>query len=539
MAKGYLLMVLHCHLPYVRHPEHEDFLEEDWLCEAVAEAYVPLLETLGRLEADAVPFRLTLSISPTLCEMLANKLLRSRLVRYLDRRVELADREVARTRGTPFAEAAELHRRHYRAVRCAYLERYGGDLIGAFAALRRRGRVELIASAATHALLPLLPTEVARRAQVEAGLRCFERHFGFRPDGFWLPECAYAPGLAELLATCGLRFFFLDTHGVLLAEPRPAMGVFAPLATPAGPHAFGRDVESGKQVWSAQEGYPGDAAYREFHRDLGHDAPLDYLRLGLQQDGVRRASGFKYHRVTGECPLEQKEPYRPREAAARAREHAAHFVAARVEQVGRVAAAIARPPIIVASYDAELFGHWWFEGPLFLEHVARAAARTDELGCTTPGRCLERARREGGGDGRPAEPATSSWGRGGYFDVWVNDSNDWIYPALHASQLAMERAAARHPHAEGLVRRALNQCARQLMLAQGSDWPFLMYAGTARRYASFRVRSLLERFDALMSQLQRGRPSEPLVAEHEWLDDPFPWLDYRLFAPGGGRPRSD
>jgi len=533
MAQGHLLLVLHCHLPYVRHPEHEEFLEEDWLYEAVAETYVPLLLALERLEADGVPFRPAVSVSPTLCEMLSNELLGRRLERYLDRHVELAEREVHRTRGTPFAEAAAMYRRRYRTVRQAYLERYGRDLLGAFGRLHAAGRLELIGSAATHALLPLLATEQARRAQVEIGLRSFRKHFGFRPAGFWLPECAYGPGTAELLAAFGVRFFFVDTHGVLLADPAPELGVFAPLATPAGPVAFGRDVESGRQVWSARDGYPGDPAYREFHRDLGHDAPLDYVRPYLGASGVRRHLGLKYHRVTGaERPLEAKEPYRPDQAAARAARHAADFVADRAAQARRVGQVIGQPPVIVAPYDAELFGHWWFEGVQFIEAVARTAALRPELAFDTPSRYLDNGAAGAAGKRQHGEPAASSWGDGGYFDPWLNASNDWLYPALHDAETAMSAQAAGNVRAGGLLRRALNQCARQLLLAQSSDWPFLIYTGTARQYASGRVRSLLGRFDELMRGVRQGGLSEPVVAQCEWLDDPFPEMDYRWLAPG-------
>jgi 1,4-alpha-glucan branching enzyme len=540
MAYGHLLLVLHCHLPYVRHPEHDEFLEEDWFFEAVAETYLPLLLALERLEADGVPFPLALSVSPTLCEMLSNDLLGRRLERYLDRHVELAEVEVRRTQGTPFAEPAAMYRGHYGTVREAYRARYGGDLLGAFRRLHGAGRLELLGSAATHALLPLTGSDAACRAQVEMGLRSFRRHFGFRPDGFWLPECAYGPGVSELLSEFGVRFTFLDTHGVLLADPAPECGVFAPLATAAGPLAFGRDVESGRQVWSADEGYPGDAAYREFHRDLGYEAPLDCLGPCRPRDGVRRPIGFKYYRVTGDCPLEAKEPYDPGRAAARVAEHAAHFVAARAAQARRVARAIGRPPVIVAPYDAELFGHWWFEGVQFLESVARLVAPRSDLAFTLPSRFLN----DGAADGRPwpgGEPATSSWGNGGCFDPWLNGSNDWVWTALRRAEVAMRAAAGNGLAAagsgggDGPVRRALDQCARQVMLAQASDWPFLIYTGTARQYASWRVRSLLERFDDLMRATRRGGLSEHVLARYEWLDDPFPDMDYRLLAGKSGR----
>jgi 1,4-alpha-glucan branching enzyme len=529
MAGCQLLLVLHCHLPYVRHPEHDDFLEEDWFYEAVCETYVPLLHVLEGLLADGVPCRVALSFSPTLICMLRNPLLGRRLERYLDRRIGLGEREVERTRGTPCADAARMYLERYRDVRATWAGRGTGGLLGAFAGLAGRGAVELIASAATHALLPLITAPECRYAQVELGLRSFEDAFGRRPAGFWLPECAWSPEADALISQAGARYYFLDTHGVLLATPRPPYGVFAPLRTPSGAFAFGRDVESSHQVWSADEGYPGDFEYREFHRDLGFDAELAYVRPYLPPGDVRRPLGFKYHRITGEVPLHEKQPYRPALAAQRAREHAAHFVAQRLDQADRIVAAIGRMPVLVCPYDAELFGHWWFEGPQFLDAVFRESARRPQVRWVSPTGCL--ARGEYGP--QEGEPASSTWGDGGYFDVWVNDHNDWVYPDLARAERRMVSAARRHPAAAGLLLRALNQAGRELLLAQSSDWPFLMYTGTAREYAVSRFRSHVARFRDLMAQIEAGRVAEDLVARLEWLDDPFPAMDYRLFA---GRP---
>jgi 1,4-alpha-glucan branching enzyme len=530
MSRGHLLLVLHCHLPYVRHPEHEDFLEEDWFFEAVAETYVPLLQTLEGLYRDGVPFRVTLSFSPTLCEMLENALLQERCVRYLERRVELAAKEVVGKASTPFAEAARMYRRHYETVHETFAGRCGRRLLPAFARLAADGDVELLGSAATHALLPLMGTPEARRAQVALGLRSFARHFGGRPQGFWLPECAYGPGLDALLGRFGIRYFFLDTHGVLLAEPRPPHGVFAPLETPAGTYAFGRDFESSRQVWSAREGYPGDPAYREFHRDLGFDAGLEYLRPYLPADGVRRPLGFKYHRVTGDAPLGRKEPYGPAAAAERAKAHAAHFVSQRAAQAAAVAQATGLDPVIVCPYDAELFGHWWWEGPQFLAEVFRLVAGRDDLEWVTGSECLDNVTAGARQQGRPAQ---STWGNGGYFDVWVNPASDWMYPMLLTAEASMVQSATLMPRADGLLRRALNQCARSLMLAEASDWPFLISTDSAAQYARRRFTDLLGRFSDLMAQVRAGRVDESLLERCEFLDDAFPEADYTLFGPRG------
>jgi 1,4-alpha-glucan branching enzyme len=525
METGYLIPVLHCHLPYVRHPEHEEFLEEDWFYEAVAETYLPLLHVFQDLLRDGVPFRVTLSVSPTLCEMMTNDLLQRRCTRYLRRHVELAEREIERKRGTPFEANARLYRESYGRALESW-EHWDRSLVRAFRALRDEGCVELIGSAATHALLPLLGSEEAVRAQVRVGLENFAKHFARRPEGFWLPECAYRPGLEEVLAEFGIRYFFLDTHGLLLAEPRPPHGVFAPLETPAGVLAFGRDVESSRQVWSAEEGMPGDPLYREFYRDLGYDGEEEYLRPYLPPGGERRYLGLKYHRITGDVPLDAKEPYDPEAAGERAVEHAGEFVRQRTGQVVRARRAAGIPPAIVAPYDAELFGHWWFEGPWFLDRVFRGIAEADGIACVTPGDYLSSPAME---DAQQAgRPALSSWGNGGYFEMWVNGDVDWMYPRLHEAEAELLEATRRAP--DGLRVRALTQCARELLLAQAGDWAFLISAGSAREYARNRFEALMERFDRLLAQVRNGKVDERFLKACERHDDVFPELTCEVFG---------
>jgi 1,4-alpha-glucan branching enzyme len=324
-----------------------------------------------------------------------------------------------------------------------------------------------------------------------------------------------------------VRYSFVDTHGVLLAVPPPEFGVFAPLTAESGVEFLGRDVESSQQVWSADHGYPGDVDYREFHRDLGFEGELDYLRPHLDASGRRRHLGFKYYRITGEAPDGVKEPYNPSAAARKAAMHAEHFVRQRVDQVRRVSAATGRDPIIVSPYDAELFGHWWLEGLAFLEEVIRLAAKEDSIECSTPSRYLDGQGEEGCSRGQPVE---STWGDGGYCEVWVNGTNDWLYPRLRKAESAMVRMARTHPAAGGLLCRALNQCARHLMLAQSSDWAFLMSARTAGEYPRRRFSDQISRFNTLAGQVQRGVISPTDLERCEWLDDPFPEMDYRLFA---------
>ncbi|MFH2008927.1 MAG: DUF1957 domain-containing protein, partial [bacterium] len=372
-ATGYLALVLHAHLPFVRHPEHDSFLEEDWYFEAVTETYVPLLGVLQRLLEDGVSYRLSVSITPSLMSMLADELLAARYERHLRRLIELSERELERTRGSSTQRVAELYRGQLVATRATW-DRWGGRLLQGFREQLETGRLEILTSAATHGYLPMLrPNPEAVRAQIAVGVGCYERHLGRPPRGVWLPECGYYAGLDSVLAEFGLRYFVTDGHGVLHARPRPLPGSLAPVyCCASGVAAFARDTETALQVWSRDHGYPGDPVYREFYRDIGYDLELDYIGPWVQPDGARKNTGFKYYRITG--PGEEKVLYDPVRARERAELHAAHFVTQRERQIERQAAALGRPPVVLAPYDAELFGHWWYEGPWWLEAVLRGFA---------------------------------------------------------------------------------------------------------------------------------------------------------------------
>ncbi|MBM4387202.1 MAG: DUF1957 domain-containing protein, partial [Deltaproteobacteria bacterium] len=285
--QGHLSIILHGHLPFVRHPEYDEFLEEDWFFEGVTETYLPLLDAFSRLLNDGVRFRISMVISPTLAAMMNDGLLRERCAKYIAKRIELCEKEVRRTRGDgDFGPLARFYLDLYKRLDYLYNDLYRRDLVGAFRDVYATRSVELLTCAATHGFLPFMQTRrECVRAQVEIGCREFERNFGKRPAGIWLPECAYYHGLEDILAESEIRYFILDTHGILFASPRPVYGIYAPVFTHAGTAVFGRDAESSKQVWSSKEGYPGDVYYRDFYRDAGFDLDFDYVRDYIQPTG--------------------------------------------------------------------------------------------------------------------------------------------------------------------------------------------------------------------------------------------------------------
>ena len=547
--QGYLSIILHAHLPFVRHPEHEKFLEESWLFEAITETYVPLIQIMANWQRDRLDARLTLSLSPTLCAMLLDKLLCDRYARHLDGLIELAEKEIHRTHwDRAYRDLAWMYHHKLSLVRETW-RHHDGNLISAFKKFQDEGRIEIITTAATHGLLPLMSNHPASiRAQIFTARDHYRSCFGRDPAGIWLPECAYAVGVEKFLQEANIRWFTLDTHGILHAQPRPRYGTFAPIFTPNGVAAFGRDFDSSRQVWSKHEGYPGDPRYRDFYRDIGFDLDFEYVRPHLPSPDTRGFTGIKYYRITGtDGP---KEVYERDEALSAASGHAQHFLDERLGQIRAAAPLLDRPPIIVAPYDAELFGHWWYEGPEFLDSLARKICHGQkEISLITPGEYLQAHPTN-----QIAAPGASSWGEEGYWRVWLNESNEWIYPHLQIAQERMsalaekfsnpaalgapassrrvsKKSAAQKPaepagKMSALQIRALKQAARELLLAQASDWPFILRAGTSSEYARRRVKDHLLRFIALHEQLTLTRIDEKWLREIEARDNLFPDVDW-------------
>jgi 1,4-alpha-glucan branching enzyme len=529
MEKGYLALILHAHLPFVRHPEHEDFLEEDWLYEAITETYIPIIDVFEGLVRDKVNFRITMSLTPTLLSMLLDPLLQDRYRRHLEKLIELAGREVERTRWQgQFNNLAQMYYQRFTRARYIFCDLYGMNIVNAFKKFYDLGVLEIITCGATHGYLPLMEVErkVAVGAQVKVGVEMHQKLFGRTPPGIWLPECAYNPGDDEILKKFGIRYFITDTHGILFGSPRPKFGVFAPCYCKSGVAAFARDVESSKQVWSSQEGYPGDFNYREFYRDIGYDLEFDYIRPYILPDGTRINTGIKYYKITGDT--NNKEPYVQQTAMDRAADHAGNFMFNREKQAEHLLDIMGRKPLIISPYDAELFGHWWFEGPDWLNFLIRKIAYDQKtIKLITPSDYLKIYPRN-----QVLTPSYSSWGWKGYNEVWLEGSNDWIYRHLHKAVERMIELAERyaHPEPNGSLRRGLNQAARELLLAQSSDWAFIMKTQTHSSYAFRRTKDHVYRFTRLYDEIKAGRIDESFLADTESKDNLFPDIDYKMYC---------
>ncbi len=501
---GGVVLLLHAHLPYVRHPEHDDHLEERWLFEAMLECYLPLVAVLDGLS----PYnraRITLSLSPSLVAMLDDALLRARFERHLNH----LDALIASLRADDLPGAAlDAHAAALRYARLTWT-RIEGDLPGAFARLARAGRLSLWTTALTHALLPLFgahPWFVD--AQIALAVATHTRRFGDAPDGFWLPECGIAPGLDVALADHGLYATVLESHALLFGHPRPPNATARPVITPAGVACFGRDPDAAAAVWSRSTGYPAHPLYRDFHEDVGLRAPVSRLTDFLAADGSRAPTGLKLWRIT-DRQGSPKQPWNPTLARTLSLAHARDFGDRCARRLDALALRGVVGPVIVAPYDAELFGHWWSEGTSFLAGLLA----TLDARAITPKDYLSRY------DSHPrVSPNASTWGEGGHLARWVHPSTTAMLRSVDES--AAQLLAATAPPA------VLRQGLRELCLMAASDWPFLTRNGTAATYAGSRVAD----HHAALRALLAGASPAARAARYGWPTDEL--LD-AVFGAGG------
>ena len=532
--KGYVSFVLHAHLPFVHHPESEDYLEEQWLYEAISETYIPLLLNFDKLVNEGVDFRITMSMTPPLLNMLDNKLLQERYIKYLKTHIELAKKEIIRNQDNyNLKKLAQYYVEKYSNDLHVFRDVYNCNIITGFKHFQDIGVLEIITCGATHGYFPILyVNEKTVRAQIAVGVQTYEKYFGKKPRGIWLPECGYVPEADKYLKEFGIEYVITETHGILYANPTPIFGTLAPIVSPDGIVAFGRDQESSRQVWSSINGYPGDYNYREWYRDIGYDAPYDYIKPYIANHGARVPTGIKYYRITGkDC---EKDYYNIEWAWDSINKQAGHFFDSREKQITEAANFTKNPPIVLCPYDAELYGHWWYEGPDWLYTLFKKVYYDKcDFDLITPSEYIDKYPQM-----QVATPCRSSWGANGYSEVWLNQSNDYAHRHLHVAGDRMvelanifdkEKMDALSPAEKKLFKRALNQCARELLLAQSSDWLFIITNGTMVDYAKKRIKDHIGRFTKLYYELKNEKIDEKFLSNIEILDCIFPEVDYSIY----------
>lgn len=535
-ASGAFTFVLQGHSPYVR---STDFHGELWLHAAIAETYLPLLQTLYDLRDAGIAYRLTLVLTPLLVEQLTDPTMQTHFDQYLADRIAAAHddsvhySEPATTDGH-LRYLAEWYRALYESIQQDWRDRFNRDLIGAFRTLQNEGYIEIAASAATHSYLPLLTTPGAISGQIRAGIHSYAATFGRRPTSFWLPGCGYRPGLEAALAASGIRVFFAETHAItgglpvgvaagdvigpygdikrhyvlppVAVDPERDATTYRAYQVGDGIAAIGRNNRSGQQVWNVEWGYPGDFDYREYNRRAG-------------------SSGLRYWRVTdANDDITFKDYYHPDWAAYKIDQHAEHFAHLIGDLIRNYHNQTGEHGLVAAQYPADLFGYRWFEGVTWLGKVLQHLANNGDVDLTTATAFI---------DEHPPEYAlalpTSSWGVGGHHFTWKNGETRWLWRVLAQADERTQQllAATAQPSAD--ERLVLHQALRELLLLQSGDWPFLITSGQGREFAVERFQQHLLRWQTLIESLEAGQPATEQAAAYGALDPVFADIDERWF----------
>lgn len=523
MPVGRFLLCLHSHMPYVLSHGTSPH-GTDWLNESAAECYLPILDALHRLLEQGIRPRWTVNISPILAEQLDDPSFKDGFEFYCREKIDFArlDLEKFRLEGPLWMEGlSAMWQRVYSRALDQFQNRWGRSICGAFRHFQDEGSIEIITCGATHGYFPLLGTDESVQAQIKIGVETYKQRFGRQPRGIWLPECAYRPrydwkspvedneppwprkGVEEFLAENGLEYFFVDSHMIRGGEPLgtyaanfPQLAelfarskkMFTPPAEARSEYehyalkndvvCMARDPQTTVRVWSGDVGYPGSPCYLEFHKQL-YPGRLRYWSIGLNK-----------------ADLGAKPPYDPWDAFEHIGRHAEDFVGLVKTTMAQYKGVADRVGTLVAMYDTELFGHWWWEGPEFLYESARLMAHDPDLECVTGGDLLDRD--------PPRHTITlpeGSWGEGGYHYIWINSENFWTWKKLYPAERKMREMAQQY--AEGPAKEIVRQAARELLLAEASDWQFLISTWAARDYAEVRFNDHIERFGRLALMADR------------------------------------
>lgn len=558
--KGNFALVLHSHLPFViGHGKWPHGM--DWLNEAAAETYIPLLNIMYSMVDDGIKFALTFDISPVLAEQIADERFKSGFIEYLDIRIQSSKDNI-----TEFERNGDGHKRYlagiwldyYQKIKLDFIEKYGRDLINAFRKLEEAGHIEIITCGATHGYFPLLYTDEAINAQVGQAVKTHKRLFGRAPEGIWLPECAYRPryewksfcdendtprlrrGVEEFLSDAGIKYFIIDSHllkggkaiGTYLSRFEALQQLWDQFSqsykeenidrTPFKTYwvgnrdnnkmaaVFTRNEKTSLQVWSGEYGYPGNGKYLDFHKK-------------------HFPGGNRYWAVTGlKVDLADKQQYVPEAVESILYEQAVHFCNTLKNEFEAAGGGI-----LTAPFDCELFGHWWFEGPRWLRKVFESLSSFNGIKAVTLRDCFKE---------NPPEEVISlpegSWGEGGFHYIWLNDWTKWTWKHIHNNEKKMTEIAEKQKNnSDPELEKILNQMGRELLLLEASDWQFLISTWSARDYAENRVTVHNENFLKLAELAEKVSEGKTLSDEEkEYLnilmdvDSLFKDMDFRNWA---------
>lgn len=517
--RGKLQLLFHSHLPFVKHPDSVWFSEELWFFQALSESYLPLFRVLNKLESENIPIDLTFSFSPTLLEMCKDYTLSVKYIKYLERMIALAEKELKRlNKNDKSYKMASfyygLHIQNYS----DYLMLNRNVFLG-FKKLEQKGLIKIVTSCATYAYLPLYQGfDSIINAQIELGLDSLYESLGKESRGFWLPECGYVPGFDKILKKNRIEYSFLSPDAVLFLKNSAKNGVFKPIVTIEGITFFLQDILSNAKV-NSQGGFPSHPLYREFYRDIGFDLDLEYIKDYVNPSGSRIFTGFKYHKISGS---EKKDLYNLDDAENQCKAHAKEFVESIRQRYDILKDKIDGDIIFTNYYNTELFGHRWFEGINWLYYVLKEVNESDFIESCSAQRYMDENNKS---EFEVVSPVLSSWGSFGHSHTWLNSNNRWVYKYIYSSIIIVSNMLKKYQHTSEIKKRALNQAVREMLLLQMSDFAVMASNKITAQYAKRRMQTHFNNMKKLIFDLYREKVDMFFLNKLEQLEYIFPHLD--------------
>ncbi|TAL71103.1 MAG: DUF1957 domain-containing protein [Bacteroidetes bacterium] len=553
MHSGNYLLALHTHLPWVLHHGQSPH-GVDWLCEAVAECYIPLLNKFNELLDENILPKVTIDISPVLCEQLEHKDFKLIFEKYCSDKIESAQRDERNFTDWGYNShqvwLTKFWQKWYDDRKSNFIYSYHSSIVGAFKKLQDEGAIEVVSCAATHGYLPLLGFDKSINLQLKLAVENYDKYFGRKPRGIWLPECAYRPsyewksllpihpfhiprlrpGIEQFLSRFGLEYFFTDQNLTERAQP---LGIFIdydkekfidkhsmkenyPNITFKEMNLIPFNVSSSEktgygtsialtrhkniamQVWSGEVGYPGQADYLDFHKKH-----LDSM--------------LRYWRVTdNKADMMYKTLYEPSWTQDKIDHQSNHFIHHVENTLNYFNKNSGKFGTLCTPFDTELFGHWWFEGPEFIKSVIKGLHHSPYVKHATASEQIFRV--------KPSEVMSlpeGSWGENNNHDVWCNDENKWTWEAEYNDELRLHSTLKQFPDRiiNPVQTRILTQAMKELLLLQSSDWQFLIHTKSAKDYAEQRFSNHHSDFNKLCDLSDKAKETELAADDVKYLTE--------------------
>lgn len=476
-----LFIFLHSHLPFSLNKGRWPFGEE-WLFEISLSTYLPLLKIFFELKEMNINFHLNIGLTPVLMDQLKSQYFVEKFLEYIEIKEKRGKNDYERYKNdlkiklTLDHYMIELYELKNLFIKINY------DIVDAFKKFQDEGYLEIGTSAITHAYLPLLKYDFSRELQIKNGVKVYKKYINKEPNIIWLPECAYKPGIEKILKEANIKFFILNYHslieesedvliygkGELKVNLKDKFSTFFLYKTDYGPYALLRNPDTSERVWSRDYGYPGDGDYREFHKKS-------------------ERSGFQYWKITDKnLPLDKKDYYDYKKAIEKSKIHAIDFNNNLEKLFIDFNNKYNLNGLIVAAYDTELFGHWWYEGVNFIKELlilsnsskVYKTSNTENLSKIVPtkkGKFIE-----------------SSWGLGGFHYTWYNSNTIWMWEKIHEVEDKFMKIS------DNIDKKKLNALLKEKFLLESSDFPFLVTTSTAKDYAISRFNEHYNKFIMLL-----------------------------------------